>query len=76
MVERQEIHAVHVDDQAELLERLGLLDAFKEGALKCASCDKPVREHGLGLVKMNEAGEVEVACAAATCSKRGNGTDA
>lgn len=73
MVERQEIHAVHVDDQAELLERLGLLGAFKEGTLKCASCDKPVREHGLGLVKMTEAREIEVACAGATCSKRRNG---
>ncbi len=69
MVERQAIHAVHADDHEELLERLGLLESFKSGELVCGNCERPVVEHGLGLVRMNDAREIEVACAEATCRK-------
>lgn len=69
MGDREAIHAVHVDDQKDLLIRLGLLDSFQTGDLKCRNCEQPVRERGLGLVRMNDVGEIEVACAEATCDR-------
>ncbi len=70
MTERQAIHAVHTEDQQELLERLGLLDAFASGDLTCRDCERPVAEYGLGLVQMNGDGEIKVACADAGCRPR------
>lgn len=72
MAEKQAIHAVHAEDQEELLAHLGLLDDYKAGTLKCRDCDRPVRDHGLGLVRMSKQGEIEVGCAEANCS---NGED-
>jgi hypothetical protein len=68
VAERQAIHAVHADDREEFLGRLSLLDSFRSGELKCSKCEQPVRERGLGIVRMNAAGEIEVACADATCA--------
>jgi hypothetical protein len=75
MADRQPIHAVHSEDQQELLERLGLLGAFTSGDLKCRDCDRPVAKYGLGLVQMNAEGEIEVACADTAC-RRGQGREA
>jgi hypothetical protein len=69
MADRQAIHAVHADDQEDLLRRLSLLDAFESGDLRCSKCEEPVRERGLGIVRMNSGGEIEVACAEASCTE-------
>lgn len=68
MADRQEIHAIHSEDQEALLEQLGLRDSFNAGLLKCGDCERPVQKHGLGLIRMNEKGEIEVACADTACS--------
>lgn len=69
VADRQAVHAVHADDQEELLRRLSLLEAFESGELRCSRCEQPVRERGLGIVRMNPAGEIEVACAEASCAE-------
>jgi hypothetical protein len=68
MADREAIHAVHADDQADLLRRLGLIDAYESRELRCQHCAQPVKDRGLGLVRMNQAGSIEVACAEATCN--------
>lgn len=73
MADRQPIHAVHTEDQQELLERLGLFDAFRSGELKCRDCERSVSDHGLGLVQMNADGEIEVACADSQCGRKTDG---
>jgi hypothetical protein len=67
MAERENVHAIHAEDQRELLGRLGLLDAYKGNELKCRDCERSVLERGLGLVQMNSEGKIEVACADASC---------
>lgn len=67
MADRQEIHAVHIDDRDVLLDRLGLLDGFRTGLLLCEKCERPVRDHGFGAVRMVDE-EVRVTCAEPGCT--------
>jgi hypothetical protein len=75
MVDRETIHAVHVGDQAELLSRLGLTEAYERGELRCRTCQRPVKDHGLGILRMTQAAEIEVACAEAACTRPKRGAE-
>jgi hypothetical protein len=67
VADRQEIHAVYVDDRDALLDRLGLLDAYRSGRLLCEKCERPIRDHGFGAVRM-VGEEIRVTCAEPGCT--------
>jgi hypothetical protein len=70
--EREDIHAVHADDQEELLRQLGLLDAYQRGELRCWTCDKPVKSRGIGSIRLVED-QIRVGCGDLDCKPERRG---
>jgi hypothetical protein len=70
VAEKDQIHAVHTDDQIELLEHLGLADRYRAGELLCKGCGEPINAKGLGAIQMI-AGELVVSCADLDCGREG-----
>jgi hypothetical protein len=61
-----EINAIHEDDLADLLDGLGVGQQYGDGSLRCAFCQRALKESGVGAVRMREEGVV-VACARLDC---------
>lgn len=66
MPRHAEILALHEDERDALLERLGIAEAYKAGELSCCVCQQPLRERGLGAIRMVEGGAV-VSCGHLDC---------
>ncbi len=67
------INAVHEEDQRPLLEAsLGVADAFDNGSLRCASCDRPLKEAGIGAARA-EGDSVVFACQYLDCIRAVSG---
>lgn len=63
------IKAVHDQDLEKLLNKLGLLEQFQQGLLRCGFCDKVVTFDNLqGIYK--EGGEIKMACDSPSCYKK------
>jgi hypothetical protein len=62
------INAVHEEQTPELLEALGVAESFKDGSLKCAVCDEPVRDLGLGVAR-RRGDDVVFSCARLDCMR-------
>jgi hypothetical protein len=70
--EREDIHAVHVDDQEDLLRQLGLLDGYESGELRCWTCDQPVKSRGIGSIRLVED-QIRVGCGDLDCEPERRG---
>jgi hypothetical protein len=68
VADKDEIHAVHADDQVEMLEHLGLADRYRTGELRCSDCGEPINEKGLGSIRMI-AGQLMVSCGDLDCGR-------
>jgi hypothetical protein len=66
MVERTEVPALHDDDVAAFLERIGVRSAYESGELRCVVCGASLRESGLGAARTID-GEVVFACTKLDC---------
>lgn len=62
-----EVAAVHGDEIADFLERLGVADAYRSGELVCSVCGAALVEAGLGAARGSEDGHVVFACAKLEC---------
>jgi len=62
------ISAIHEDQAHALLEGLGVAASFDDGSLKCAVCDVPVRDIGLGVAR-RLGDEVIFSCARLDCMR-------
>jgi hypothetical protein len=62
------INAVHEEQTRSLLEDLGVADAYDDGSLRCAICDEPVRDAGLGVARRRDD-EVVFSCARLDCMR-------
>ena len=61
-----EINAVHEDDLGDLLDGLGVGDEYRDGSLRCAFCQQPLTDPGVGAMRMTDDGLV-LACARFDC---------
>jgi hypothetical protein len=59
--------AIHGDETAAFLERLGLADAYTNGELRCAICSDSLVTAGLGAVRGADDGEFEFVCTKLDC---------
>lgn len=62
---RTEINAIYEDDVDETLNRLGILDRYSDGTLRCSACGRVLLNVGVGAVRM--AGDLQVVCARLEC---------
>jgi hypothetical protein len=62
------IHAVHEEQTRQLLEDLGVAADYDDGTLRCAVCDEPVRDTGLGVARRRDDG-VAFSCARLDCMR-------
>lgn len=65
-MKKPEILAVHERDLKEFLEKLGLLELFSQGELKCYFCNAVIDSHNIGFVFPHE-NEVLVCCSGIEC---------
>jgi uncharacterized protein with PIN domain len=65
---RLSINAVHEEQARELLEALGVAESFDSGSLRCAVCDEPVRDVGLGVARRRDD-DVIFSCARLDCMR-------
>lgn len=62
----QDIDAVHSNDLERLLEKVGLLDKFNKGQLKCKFCSEVVNADNIYSV-IKDSGHYKVVCDKADC---------
>lgn len=62
----EDIDAVHSDDLARLLEKVGLLEKFEAGILKCKFCADIVTVENIYSV-IKDSGQYKVVCDKAEC---------
>jgi hypothetical protein len=61
-----EIPAIYSTEAEALFDKLGVGDAYRAGELRCAACDAPLNEHGIGVVMLRD-GTVHATCARRAC---------
>lgn len=64
--EYKNIDAVHADDLERLLERVGLLDKFNQGKVKCKFCGQAVTHENIYSV-IKDSGSHKLVCDKAEC---------
>jgi len=62
------INAVHEEHTRELLEDLGVASSYDDGTLRCAICEEPVRDVGLGVARRRDDAVV-FSCARLDCMR-------
>lgn len=62
----RDVDAVHADDLEKLLLRVGLLEKFKAGELKCKFCHTVVNADNIYSV-IKDSGQYKVVCDRAEC---------
>jgi hypothetical protein len=67
MAKIAEVTAVYEDDVLALLTRLGLLEAYETGTLRCSVCGASLIEHQLGAVRRATDGEYVLSCGRLDC---------
>jgi hypothetical protein len=65
-MDKREILAFHEQNLEEFLEKLELLEAFKNKKLKCSICDKVITKENLGCI-YPENGKIKVCCSDLKC---------
>lgn len=63
------IEAAYHTEFDELLERLGLLEAFRDGELRCAFCDSGLDSRNIFGV-FSEESQIRVSCDKSLCAGR------
>jgi hypothetical protein len=66
--EYKDIDAVHSDDLDHLLDKLGLLNDYKSGQIKCKFCRNPITEDNIYSV-IKDSGSYKLVCDRADCVK-------
>lgn len=67
MMKTAEVNAVEADDTLALLDLLGVGEEFRSGDLRCAVCETPLREAGLGAGRKTGDTDYEFACERLDC---------
>jgi uncharacterized protein with PIN domain len=63
---KKEILAFHEHNLEEVLERLGLLEEFKNKKLRCSICNRIITKENLGGI-YPENGKIKVCCSDLKC---------
>ena len=66
---KQEIHAIYEDDLDAFLEKLGLLEAFKNGELQCAICSDKITKSNFRFVYPEE-NDIKICCSKLDCYEK------
>lgn len=61
------IHAVHSKDLEDFLAKLGLLEDFNAGKIRCSSCGTVVTKDNLAFIFPSQ-GQVRFLCSSASCA--------
>lgn len=72
MARRAEITALYEGHLLGVLERLGVAEDYVEHRLKCSLCGKPIREQGLGALRLFDD-EPVICCGRLECLERFHG---
>jgi hypothetical protein len=65
-VQSARVTAVHEQDAIELLDRLGVAEAYRAGTLVCAICGTPLLDGGLGAAR-RKGQDIEFGCSRLDC---------
>lgn len=66
MARRAQVNAIEEEQLRAVLRSLGVADAYESGELRCSVCAQPVREVGVGSVRMEE-GRLVFVCRRLQC---------
>ncbi len=65
---KERVKAVHDQDLERLLDRLGILNKFKQGKLKCKFCKAAITSENLHSI-FPQSGNIKVVCDRIECVK-------
>lgn len=66
MLPKRDLEAIHRQDIKTLLEKLGCLDDFEAGKIKCKFCGQVISERNFGAI-FSESKEIHFSCSQLNC---------